>query len=65
MTVLSEDEVLRLLCEQVQRAGGQSAWARTHRISRPLLNKVINKKEPIPKSILKVLCIKTIFVRED
>jgi DNA-binding transcriptional regulator YdaS (Cro superfamily) len=51
--LLDESDVLRLLREDVDRAGGQSAWARRSGIDRVYLNRVLNGKRPLPPRIVK------------
>ena len=67
---LSEEEVMRLLREDIRKEGGQSAWARKHGVSRSYLNKVLNGTEKslgrpreVPNRILTSLNIRIAFVR--
>jgi DNA-binding phage protein len=61
---LDENDVLRLLREEVDRAGGQSAWARRSGIDRVYLNRVLNGKRPLPLRIVKALNLKRVFAYE-
>ena len=61
---LNENDVLRLLREEVDRAGGQSAWARRSGIDRVYLNRVLNGKRPLPPRIVKALNLKRAFAYE-
>jgi DNA-binding phage protein len=63
MRVLEDKAVIRLLDSEVEKAGGQSAWARTKRVSRSLLNRVLNGCDPMPPSIIKVLKLRTVSQR--
>jgi DNA-binding phage protein len=47
--VLTESDILELLRADVAAGGGQSAWARKNRMSRPALNKVL-RKERLPSA---------------
>jgi DNA-binding phage protein len=53
--------VLRLLHEVVDRAGGQSAWARQTGVDRVYLNKVLRGKRPLSKTILQALKLKKVY----
>jgi hypothetical protein len=60
---LSAKDILRLLRQDIERAGSQSEWCRRHRVSRPHLNRVLRgRRKPFASSILKPLKIKTIYV---
>ena len=59
--LLDESDVLRLLREDVDRAGGQSAWARRSGVNRVHLNKVLNAKRPLTSTIVKALKLKRMF----
>jgi hypothetical protein len=58
-------EIVRLLRAEVERAGGQSAWARRERINRTQLNQVLSGRRDVSLNILKALKIRTIYVRDD
>jgi DNA-binding phage protein len=62
--LLDENDVLRLLHEVVDRAGGQSAWARRSGIDRAHLNRVLNGKRPLSPRIVKALKLKMLFAYE-
>ena len=55
MHILDIKEVVRLLRAEVERAGGQSAWARREGIDRTLLNKVLSGQKPPSNKIIKAL----------
>jgi hypothetical protein len=61
---LDENDVLRLLHEEVDRAGGQSAWARRSGVDRVYLNRVLNGKRPLSPRIVKALKLKRVFAYE-
>jgi hypothetical protein len=62
--LLDENDVLRLLNEVVDRAGGQSAWARRSGVDRPLLNQVLRGKRPLPPTIIQALKLKKVVAYE-
>ena len=59
--LLDENDVLRLLNEVVDRAGGQSAWARQTGVNRVHLNKVLRGKRPLTRTILQALKLKKVY----
>jgi DNA-binding phage protein len=59
--LLDEKDALRLLYKEIDRAGGQSAWARRSGINRVNLNKMLNGKRPLSSSIVKALNLKRVF----
>jgi DNA-binding phage protein len=63
--LLDESDVLRLLREDVERAGGQSAWARRSGIDRGHLNRVLNGRRPPSPNIVQALKLKKVFVADE
>jgi len=59
--LLDEKDVVRLLREVVDKAGGQSAWARQTGVDRVHLNKVLRGKRPLTRTILQVLKLKKVY----
>ena len=59
--LLDKNDVLHLLREVVDRAGGQSAWARQTGVNRVLLNKVLRGKRPFSPKILQALKLKKVY----
>jgi DNA-binding phage protein len=55
-------DVVRLLRSEVERAGGQTAWAKKTGINRTVINKVLNDLEPPTKSIVRALRLRMVFV---
>jgi DNA-binding phage protein len=55
MRMLDDQDVVRVLRSEVERAGGQSSWARKERIDRSLLNRVLRGRKPPTKRIIKAL----------
>ena len=60
--LLNEAELVRVLRKQVERAGGQSMWARQNKIDRTVLNKMLNGYRKIPKSVLTALSLERVYV---
>jgi DNA-binding phage protein len=63
MHALDDEAVIRLLRSEVEKAGGQSEWARRERVNRTMLNKVLNGRKLIPPSIIKALKLRTVHIR--
>jgi hypothetical protein len=59
--VLSRQDVIRLLREEVERAGGQVAWSKKMGINRAHLNLVLNEQRPLTESILAALNLDTVY----
>jgi DNA-binding phage protein len=59
-----ERDIILLLRSEVEKAGSQFDWARREGINRTLLNKVINRRKPIPPSIRNALKLRTFYLRE-
>ena len=53
--MLDDKEVIALLRSEVDRAGGQSSWARQERIDRTLLNRVLSGHRPPTDQIIRAL----------
>jgi DNA-binding phage protein len=58
--LLDENDVLRLLHEVVDRAGGQSAWARRSGVDRGNLNQVLTGRRRLPPAIMRALKLKKV-----
>jgi DNA-binding phage protein len=59
--ILGLDEVVRILRQEVARAGSQAEWARETGVSRPNLNSTITGKRPPTKDVLNALSLKKVF----
>jgi hypothetical protein len=62
--LLDENGVLRLLHEVVDRAGGQSAWARRSGIDRTQLNQVLRGRRRLSPTIVQALKLKKVVAYE-
>jgi DNA-binding phage protein len=58
---LELDEVLGILREEVEKAGGQTEFARKTGVNRPNLNSTLLKKRPPTRDILKALNLRKTF----
>ena len=63
--MLDNKDVVRLLRWEVERAGGQSAWARRERIDRTLLNRVVRGQKPPTEKIVKALKLCNVCALDD
>jgi DNA-binding phage protein len=62
--VLNDRAVLRLLRAAVEKEGGQSSFARHHGLHASHINKVMNARARVTKSIAKALGLRTVYVAE-
>jgi DNA-binding phage protein len=62
--LLDEKDVLQLLNEVIDRAGGQSAWAKRTGVDRVGLNKVLRGRRPLNSKILQALKLKKVYMAE-
>jgi DNA-binding phage protein len=61
--VLTRENVVQLLRQQVTKAGGQSSWSRKTGIHRSLVNRVLQGRQRPTTSLLKVLQLETVYVQ--
>jgi DNA-binding phage protein len=59
--ILGLAEVVRILRQEVERAGSQAEWARRTGVSRPNLNSTITGKRPPTRDVLRALSLKKVF----
>ena len=62
--LLDEKDVLRLLREDVNKAGDQSAWARRTGVNRSYLNRVLKGKKKLGPTIVQALNLKKVVAYE-
>jgi DNA-binding phage protein len=65
MRILDDKDIVRLLRSEVERAGGQSAWARREGIDRTLLNRILNGQRPPTKEIIRALKLCNAYTLHD
>jgi hypothetical protein len=61
--VFRYDEVIDLLREEINNAGGQVAWAKKNGFNRSHLNLMLNRRRPLTDSILPALRLRVVYVR--
>jgi DNA-binding phage protein len=60
---LEHEDVMRLLRSEIERAGGQTAWAKMMGLNRPKLNKHLRGKYPqLNRKIIKALELRVVYV---
>lgn len=64
MHLLDLEDVMSLLRSEIERAGGQTAWSRMTGVHRTTVVKVLMGLQPIPKSIIKALKLRAVFVAD-
>jgi hypothetical protein len=65
LRVLEEEDVLKLLREEVEKAGGQAEWARRHKHARTHVNRVLARKKPLTGAIATALELKPGYVAQS
>jgi predicted transcriptional regulator len=56
------NDIVRLLRAVVEREGGQTAFAKRHRVHRSSVNRVLKGKLPVGDAIAKVLKLRRVYV---
>jgi len=64
LPVFEFKDVIRLLRSEVERAGGQSAWARKAGVDRSVVNRILFCQRLPSKAIIRALKLRTVFVSE-
>ena len=64
MRILERKDILELLQSEVEKAGGQSAWAKRHRVERTNLNKALRGVISPPESIIRALGLRIVVVSD-
>jgi DNA-binding phage protein len=64
MSFLELKDVIHLLRSEVERAGGQAAWAKKTGTDRVTINRALNDKQPPTKKIIRALKLRMVFVPE-
>ena len=64
MKFLELKDVICLLRSEVERAGGQTAWAKKTGTNRTIINSVLSNRRPLTKQIIRALKLRTVFVSE-
>ena len=65
ISVLDDQDIVRLLRAEVARAGGQSSWARQERIDRSLLNRVLCGRRQPTVQIIRALKLCNAYAPDD
>ena len=60
--ILEPEDVVRLLQSEVEKAGGQNAWAKKNGLDRSRVNRVIHHAMPPTEKMLQALGLRTIVV---
>jgi DNA-binding phage protein len=61
--LLDGKAALRLLGDEIKRAGSVTAWAKETGLDRTQISAALNRRKPISKSILKALGLKIVYLR--
>ena len=65
MKFLELKDVICLLRSEVERAGGQAAWAKKTGVNRTVINRVLNDRQPPSKKIISALKLRMVFVSKQ
>jgi len=64
--ILEQKDVVRLLREEVERAGGQVAWSKKTGVNRTNLNRILKGERPPSKAILDALKLRVVvYILQD
>jgi len=63
-SLLESGEVRNLLRAEIEKAGGQAAFARNSGLSRVNLNKILRGKRAVTKRIIKLLKLRVVYARD-
>ena len=61
---LDDEDVIRLLEVEVERAGGQTAFARLSGLNRNYLNQILGGRRPIAKRVARLLKLRRAYIPE-
>jgi hypothetical protein len=61
---LEQEDVRSLLRDEVERAGGQSAWSRKNGANRTIVNQVLGGRMRPTKAIINALKLRIVYVVE-
>jgi hypothetical protein len=62
--VFDNDDIFRLLKDAVKSEGGQTVFAKRHRINRVYVNMVLKGKRPVGDSIARTLGLRKVYIAE-
>jgi hypothetical protein len=60
--VFEEDDVVHLLSAAIEREGGQSAFAKRHRLDRSRVNMILHAKKRVNDSVVAALGLRRVYV---
>jgi hypothetical protein len=60
--ILENEDVRRLLREDVERLGGQVAWARKNKLDRSSVNRILLGLRPLNNEIIAALKLRIVYI---
>jgi hypothetical protein len=63
--VLEVKDVIALLREHAERAGGQAPWSRKMGLDKTTVNRVLAGRKKLPLSIIDALNLRTVYVANN
>jgi DNA-binding phage protein len=62
--ILEQEDVMRLLRAEIERAGGQMPWAKMVGVNRAYLNKLLRLNKSPSKRVIKALKLRIVYAHE-
>ena len=62
--VFEEDDLVRLLTAAVEREGGQTAFAKRHKVDRSRVNRILSRQLRASEAIAKALGLRRAYIRD-
>jgi DNA-binding phage protein len=62
--VLEEDDLVRLLTAAVEREGGQTAFAKRHKVDRSRVNRILSRQLRASEAIAKALGLRRVYIAD-
>jgi DNA-binding phage protein len=64
MRIIERKDIVRRLSIEVQKAGGQTAWANKNGLNRTHLNKVLHGVKPPSEKIIRAIGLRTVVISD-
>ena len=62
--VFDEDDLVRFLTAAVEREGGQTAFAKRHKVDRSRVNRILSRQLRASEAIAKALGLRRVYIRD-
>ena len=64
MRILERNDIVKLLWIEVEKAGGQTAWAKKNGLDRSHINKVLHRAKAPTEKIIRALRLRTVVISD-